>query len=76
MDLSNTITETLQNINISKTDEKIKDTDEKIKHRECIELKNLEIKHKMTKINKVSLNNTIIYLLIYKGTLKIKLILL
>ena len=47
MDLSNTITETLQNINISKTDEKIKDTNEKIKNRECIELKNLEYKNVM-----------------------------
>lgn len=45
MDASNNITETLQNINIAKTDDKIKDTDEKIKYRECIELKNLEYKN-------------------------------
>lgn len=38
MDISNNITETLQNINISKPDEKIK-------NRECIELKNLEYKN-------------------------------
>lgn len=38
MDLSNTITETFQNISIS-------NVDEKVKHRECIELKNLEYKN-------------------------------